>query len=414
MRNLIHLVINEDVIDRSGISEKFSERLDRSKIEYLQVKNLDQFDRLISLLPEELKIQVWIHPNNAFRRSRNFGSTAEQDIAIALKKRKKIKFNLVTRVIDEDMKAFAAEIGVGVYKTTELWKLSGKIDIQTVGEMRSRMARTNQKKIGTPKSMQNAKLKKSTTMASDDPDVDYAIITALYDQEFEMLEEFIENQVPISGFDTLIVGNIKGSDKKVLLDFQGQMGMVDCAALSAQIVERFKPKYLILCGVCGGRKSKGVKLLDIVVPNKVFEYHSGKYVKGRVKPYLRSVNINNKKPTQVKGKILSSMKSYVGMPLKSIVENISVHTKSMACGNWVVKDSFLQRQLAKKDEEVVGLEMESYGIARAGEILKGHGVTIFVIKSVMDLTDESKNDKRKAEAGYLSACFTYFLIKDHL
>jgi len=396
MSNPLNIFINEDVLESGGSSDKFSDRLDRGKLEYLQVKNLDQFDRLISVLKDDIEVVIWVHPNNAMRKSLGFSSTAEQDIAYALKKRGNIKFNLVTRMIDDDMTKLAKDLGVNVYKTSDIWDEIGKIPSQKASLIKAEI-----------ESKSGVRIKPKL------PKVDYAIICALYEDEFEMVEDFLENAKIVPGFDSCKIGTLKGSDKKVLIDFQVQMGMVNCAVLTTQILELANPKYLILCGVCGGRKAKKVNILDLIIPNKVFEYHTGKYENGKVKPYLRVSNINNKAAIQAKTKILEEMKKYVNPPLKTAISNIKVHTKTMACGNWVVKGKLLEQSIAKKDEEVVGLEMESYGFATAAELCESK-TKVFVIKSVMDLTDSTKNDANKTFAGFISACYAYFLIKDHL
>lgn len=109
------------------------------------------------------------------------------------------------------------------------------------------------------------------------------------------------------------------------------------------------------------------------------------------------------------------MEDYVATPLKSKCKGIIVHNKTMACGNVVVKtDGYLEKTISAYDEETVAVEMESFGVVRTTELLEDKKVTPIIIKSVMDYTEKGKNDHDKANAAYFSACFTYFLVKDHL
>ncbi|MBN2176023.1 MAG: hypothetical protein JW731_17970 [Bacteroidales bacterium] len=58
--------------------------------------------------------------------------------------------------------------------------------------------------------------------------------------------------------------------------------------------------------------------------------------------------------------------------------------------------------------------MESYGVVKSVELLDNKIVTPIIIKSVMDYTEKDKTDSDKSNAAYISACFTYFLVKDYL
>ncbi len=246
--------------------------------------------------------------------------------------------------------------------------------------------------------------------------VDIAVIAALYEGEYTSMRGFLEDAKKIDGFESLLYAKLKNSEKRILIDFQQKMGMVEATALSTIIIKQFSPKYLIMVGVCGGRASKGVKLLDLIIPSKVFDYQTGKYHNGEFKPYLRSCNINNKRVLAAKDEILKSIEDYVGhTPLKDKLKTISVHNKSMACGNIVVKTKdYIDNVISSADEETEGVDMESYGVARTSEMVENAKTTAIIIKSVMDYTDPDKNDKDKDNAAYFSACFTYFLIKDHL
>lgn len=245
--------------------------------------------------------------------------------------------------------------------------------------------------------------------------IDVAIIAALYDDEFTSLDEFLEDRKSVPGFETMMTAKLKNSTKRILVDFQTKMGMVEATYLSTQILSRFSPKYLIMIGVCGGRFKKDVKLLDIIIPSKVFDYQTGKYDNGVFKPYLRACNINNKKAIASSKAVLKSMEDYLPGPLKLKCKNIVIHGKTMACGNIVVKtNGYLEETISNFDEETQGVEMESFGVVRTTELIEDKKVTPIIIKAVMDYTEKDKNDKDKENAAYLSACFAYFLVKDHL
>lgn len=51
--------------------------------------------------------------------------------------------------------------------------------------------------------------------------------------------------------------------------------MVDAAILASEILIRFKPKYLIMTGVLGGKPNE-TNIGDVIIATKVFEIDKGK------------------------------------------------------------------------------------------------------------------------------------------
>jgi len=403
MENSLHILINDESYDnyiQEGSESNPDDKpvykyFDVFQIPFIQLKDGKQFDYLISTLPESTKVVIWIHPNASIKKILNTDTPGEESMkSLAVKG---IDFNVVSRYPDDVSKEILDEINKVPIYLGSLYKEINSAKATTVGEIRSK-----------------GKISKTAVVPIYEH-VDVAIIAALYEDEFKSLKEFLEDEEPVIGFETMKIAKLKNSDKKVLIDFQTKMGMVEATFLSTQILSRFSPKYLIMVGVCGGRASKGINLLDILIPNKVFDYQTGKYENGEFKPYLRACNINNKKAIDSSDKILKSIEDYVNTPLKEKCKGIKIRTKTLACGNVVVKtDGYLEDVVSAFDEETEGVEMESFGVVRTTELLEDKKVMPIIIKSVMDFTEKSKNDKDKANAAYFSACFTYFLVKDYL
>jgi len=395
MKDILHILINDEGVSNDSSDPSVFSYFDDLKKPFIQIKNATQFDYLISFLPDTTEIAIWIHPNASLKKIENTDTPGEAAMtALALDE---IEFNVISRYPDDVSKELLGDLGKSAIKLGSLYKEIKNARTISIANIKNKTIITS--KVITP----------------TDEHIDVAIIAALYDDEFTSLMEFLEDKEPIAGFETMMIAKLKNSNKKVLVDFQTRMGMVEATYLSTQILARYSPKYIIMIGVCGGRATKGINLLDIIIPNKIFDYQSGKYENGIFKPYLRACNINNKKAISVADQVLKSMEGYVNAPLRSKCKKITIHSKTIACGNIVVKtNGFLENKISKFDEETEGVEMESYGLVRVTELLEDKKVTPIIIKSVMDFTEKNKNDKDKANAAYLSACFTYFLVKDYL
>lgn len=394
MSDILHILINDESVDYASSDPSVFSFFDAVKRPFIQVKNAKQFDYLIRVLPDEFEVAIWVHPNASYRKSTNLDTPGEAAMtALALEN---VNFNIISRYPDDVSKVLLNDLGQTAIKLGSLYKEIKNAKTETVRSLRAKGF-----------SMSKSLVKKS--------DIDIAIIAALYEDEFTSLTEFLEDEESVPGFETMKIAKLKGSTKKVLVDFQTKMGMVEATFLSTQILARFSPKYLIMVGVCGGRYSKGVRLLDIIVPSKVFDYQTGKYENGQFMPYLRVSNLNNKKVLSVGAQILKSMENHVSTPLKSKCRNITIRSRTMACGNIVVKtDGYLDETISNFDEETESVEMESFGVVRTTELLEDKTVKPLIIKAVMDYTEKDKGDKDKSTAAYFSACFTYFLIKDFL
>lgn len=395
MNNILHILINDESVGYNPADPSVYSFFADLKRPFIQIKNATQFAYLLSALPESTEIAIWVHPNASLKKSTNTDTPGEASMSsLALDN---VDFNIISRYPDDVSKDLLTDLKKSAIKLGSLYKEIKDVKTVTVSSLRKKS------KIGT------------ISYSGINEQIDYAIIAALYDDEFSSLKEFLEDEKPILGFDTMKTYKLKNSDKRVLVDFQTRMGMVEATYLSTQIMSRFSPKYLIMVGVCGGRATKDVKLLDLIIPNKVFDYQSGKYDNGVFKPYLRVCNINNKKTISVSEQVLKSMEAYVNTPLKKKCKNITVHSKTLACGNIVVKtNGYLEDVISAFDEETQAVEMESFGVVRSTELIEDKRVIPIIIKSVMDYTEKDKNDSDKQNAAYLSACFAYFLIKDFL
>jgi len=125
--------------------------------------------------------------------------------------------------------------------------------------------------------------KLSQESSSYESEIEYAIITALEDDEMEKVLPFIDKISEINNTNHFIeVGVLKKNPKKrVVYASQHNTGMVDASILASELILRFKPKFLIMVGVLGG-KPIDTSIGDVVIATKVFEIDKGK-IKNTVK-----------------------------------------------------------------------------------------------------------------------------------
>lgn len=281
--------------------------------------------------------------------------------------------------------------------------------------------------------------------------LDFAILTALYEDEFQIYKEHCEtipDRITSNCYDSKFIRKVDrvkdDYEKNFALIHQEQMGLVDAAIYSTQIVDKIDPKFLLMGGVCGGLKGS-VELYDIIIPTVVYDYATGKMkgedkdatepsidldkklkityegdkklVSGKLEPKnykadsekLLTSFLEKKKP-----EIIQNMKEL--MPeteKKNFPANFDIHINEFACGPWVVKtDGFLDDYLLEVfSNQIKGLEMESYSINRVGNIAQKYGRFSLVVKSVMDFTDPKKKDGPDGRIKKFAALMSFICIR---
>lgn len=250
--------------------------------------------------------------------------------------------------------------------------------------------------------------------------VDVAVICALRSPELDPVLDLLEGYQVVDSdsagspdVHTYYLGEISkpGITQKlrVVAAAQNAMGMTDCAVLATKILLRWRPRYLVMTGVAGGRVGK-VRLGDIIVPDEIFNYQSGKVTNRGFEPDPSPVRLDERTIQRVRhlrNEFVDRIwRGWTGEDYGTP----RVHIGPMACGYSVVDKKGMMEEIARVNRRVIALDMESYAIVRAAQLCarpRSHdNCTPVIIKSVMDFTI-GKEDGAKNYAAYTSAQFLY-------
>ena len=258
--------------------------------------------------------------------------------------------------------------------------------------------------------------------------IDVAIVCALQSPELEAVlnlfdrgpveyHEWTDNpHMAYLGMFRSKAGESESTAKSVnvVAAHQDRMGMVDCALLAAKVIREWSPRYLVMTGICGGWRKQNVRLGDIVVPTSVYTYQSGKYIGGEFKREIRSVHVQPAiiRQVQAVSKKLSSLVSKGWHD--EVTSNPSILTETMACGDAVVDDEEMLEAIAVPDRKLVAVDMESYALIRAAELLPQYGTTALVVKGVSDFAYHKTDTSAREYAAFTSANFLYHFLLSEL
>lgn len=188
-----------------------------------------------------------------------------------------------------------------------------------------------------------------------------------------------------------------------------RMGLPAAAVLANKMINRFRPKFLIMIGIAAGIENK-VKIGDIIVADPGWDYGSGKISIDddgasvfEPSPHQLPLDPIIKKQFERIEKnhvILSTI--YADCPLVKPDTHLKIHIGPFASGASVVADPAVSLKLKDQHRKIVGFDMESYGVMTAGNDSDEPRPKVIVIKSVCDFGNIDKDDKYQAYASYTS------------
>lgn len=255
---------------------------------------------------------------------------------------------------------------------------------------------------------------------------DIAVVCALFRLELENVKKLIGpwDEVNFPNDNTkyftheMVIGNKKA---RIVVAAAPQMGMPASAVVATKMINHFKPRYLAMTGITAGVKDKGVQLGDILVADPSWDYGAGKIkdISGervflqdskqiRIDPGLQSIF----QEVSTNRTLLNEIyEEYTG---KKPNKRLSLHLGPLASGAAVISDARLVKDIALQNRNLIGIEMETYGVYCAGYYGCEPRPKFFSIKSVCDYADADKDDDYQDYAAFTSARMLKYIISTHI
>lgn len=259
-------------------------------------------------------------------------------------------------------------------------------------------------------------------------DVDVCFITALKDPEFTALQSqcaTLKEPEAMDASATCFKGAIAlkdGTSASVVAAYCLRMGAVEASLLSAKMIAKYRPRIILMVGICAGREDK-VAYGDIIVGSPVWDYMLNSKIiaePGKDKKSLPGPDyINVDRGLLAKLDLFSNDSVFLdllhanwqGEKLRQIP---AVIIAPSATGPAVIADSEVFKQIKElSHRDVKGLEMEAYGVYAAARMAANPKPLFVSMKSVCDYGDFLKDDKYQKYAAYTSAAAAVEFIKQY-
>lgn len=244
---------------------------------------------------------------------------------------------------------------------------------------------------------------------------DLCILTALM-EESKYVDEINWNWSPSKLIDESLYyreGDFLSGGKKyrVVQVTSQRMGLVNAAARAARVLEVFKPRFIAMCGICGGFDARGVSEGDLIFAETSWEVFSGKYDETssflpRQEPYQRSVPTWLLENVRVFNKNISN---------ESILKSMKIHVGPLACSSAVIANSkVIEEILTSVNRKALGVEMEIFAMYSAALDSRIPRATPFAVKGVSDLADAKKADSGREAPARNSALFLKCFFEERM
>ena len=197
---------------------------------------------------------------------------------------------------------------------------------------------------------------------------------------------------------------------------QLEKGLTTAAITATKALCIWKPNVVVMTGICAGVRGF-VGLGDLVVATQCFEHSSGQLRDGNLVPLQNRVAIQpwlldflislTDTPT-----MLQEIQDGYGQDLPAGFTT-HIHYGSMACGPQVIKDQAFIDQLKSREHSLLGLDMESYGVALSASMCStsSHPIIPLIVKGGGDFADTEKSDLWHDYCSYASASFVLAVLE---
>lgn len=245
---------------------------------------------------------------------------------------------------------------------------------------------------------------------------DFLIFCALQEERNPYVAQFRNAKRIIRGsidcFD-ISIGDQKGS--VILLP---KMGLVNAAATAAVCIDRYKPCVVAMSGICGGFHPRA-HLGQLFICEMAYEYQSGKWSTDGFlqEPYQVQTDqtvITLLAALASQEELLAQLEA--GFPGTRPSQQHAPAVGIFTSGSAVIADKNFLNQIEQIHRKVHALDMEVFAVQRAAQLSTQKPACICA-KTVVDLCDNSKDDKIHSYGSYISAKFvakaieTFFAVQ---
>jgi nucleoside phosphorylase len=253
---------------------------------------------------------------------------------------------------------------------------------------------------------------------TDENTVDVLIVTAL-EKERDAVLCYLNSPQPFeiknhTAHKSYLQHEAFNSGYQVAVLCFGGMGNVRAAIAVTQAIEVCKPSAIILTGIMGGVANQDLSLGDLIIPNQIVGYESGKTQEtgneSRFEVLRPTHHILEKARHFSRNKYIFDRQAISRPGEMSGEITPKIHIGVVASGEKVIADNQTIPDLKKSWSKLIGIEMEGFGAALAVYQANSYH-QILMVKGICDWADPKKNDEWQSYAADVAAIYVVNFLK---
>ncbi len=198
-----------------------------------------------------------------------------------------------------------------------------------------------------------------------------------------------------------------------------RMGMVSAALLGASLIQHLRPRLIAMTGICAGVRGK-VALGDVLLADPSWDFQSGKRVRDGDASSLSGRAHQLAAPDRVRKLLQELQRERTGVQAlceafgSARPNDAGIKVGPVACGSAVLADGLSIGEIrSRQQDDMIGVEMEIYGIYAAARAAAEPQPLAFALKGVCDYADPEKGDDAQDYAAFMSAGVLRLLLETH-
>lgn len=254
--------------------------------------------------------------------------------------------------------------------------------------------------------------------ARDTNDFDVCVLNALRSPELEAVLKLWPMEL---GAEKILCQNIvhrtgtmdvAGKTRRVVCAHLSQMGPVASTHAAATLLQEFRPRLLVMTGICGGFADQ-VSVGDLVIAEKSWDWQAGKWADG-------GALAPSGDPRDATAELVAIARTVTAVVTQAHDQFSGAKPEAppklvpgpMVTGSSVVASLDIQKVFRGQHRKMAGIDMECYGMYYAVANHAGAPVRTLCIKAVSDLADRAKADDHQMYCSHVSAAAMLGVI-DH-
>lgn len=197
--------------------------------------------------------------------------------------------------------------------------------------------------------------------------------------------------------------NLNGISRRLVSAHPSMTGPIAVAQATEVLLREFRPKVLLMTGICGGF-SDHVQIGDVVVAEKSWDWQAGKWTN-------EGTLLSAQDQKEGSGELVAFAQSAEGRLPTFYAEFDGTRPANspklvvgpMVTGSSVVATIDIHKVFRQQHRKMVAVDTECYGLYYAAAASAGPPTKVLCIKAVSDLADRAKGDDFQRYCSVMSA-----------